>query len=490
VDALDLARWQFGITTVYHFVLVPLTIGLTPLVALMQTLWMTTGKQHWLKLTKFFGKLLIINFALGVATGIVQEFQFGMNWSEYSRMVGDVFGAPLAIEALAAFFLESVFLGLWIFGWNRLPKGLHLAAIWCAAIGVNLSAYWILVANSFMQHPVGAEFNPATGRAELVDFGALITNPTAVTAFAHVISAAFLTAGTFIAGISVWWMVRSVRAGEINRATALWRPGVMFGLAVIVVSGLAVSGSGHAQAQLMFQQQPTKMSAAEALCETTAGVPFSVLTIGRLGSNSCDDVTPILEIPGLTSFLATNTFDAELPGLLDLQELYTARYADQFGTDIDYIPNMMVTYWSFRLMIGFAAFSAALALAGLWYLRGKQVTDKKWLAVLGLVAIPAPFLANSFGWIFTEMGRQPWVVAPNPANPVDMVYMLTEHGVSTVVGSGAVLTSMILFTLLYGVLGVIWYRLMVRYTREGVDARTNEVPPAATGAEVPMSFVY
>jgi len=489
VDALILARWQFGITTVYHFILVPLTIGLTPLVALMQTMWYRSGKEHWLKLTKFFGKLLIINFALGVATGIVQEFQFGMNWSEYSRMVGDVFGAPLAIEALAAFFLESVFLGLWIFGWNRLPKRLHLASIWLAAIGVNLSAYWILVANSFMQHPVGAEFNPETGRAELVDFWALITNPTAVSAFMHVITAAFLTAGTFITGVSVWWMVRSVQQGDQHRASTLWRPAAMFGLVTIVISGLAVGASGHHQAQLMYQQQPMKMSAAEALCETTAGVPFSVLTIGRLGSNNCDDVTPIIEIPGLTSFLATNDFTAELPGVVDLQELYTERYADRFGTDIEYVPNLMVTYWSFRLMIGFAVFSAALALMGIWLLRNRQISGSRWLALLGLVAIPAPFLANSFGWIFTEMGRQPWVVVPNPADPY-FVLMLTQDGVSTVVPGASVLTSMILFTLLYGALGVVWYLLMARYVREGPDSRANAVPPPAAGAEVPMSFVY
>jgi cytochrome d ubiquinol oxidase subunit I len=490
VDALELARWQFGITTVYHFILVPLTIGLTPLVALMQTFWYRTGKEHWLKLTKFFGKLLIINFALGVATGIVQEFQFGMNWSEYSRMVGDVFGAPLAVEALAAFFLESVFLGLWIFGWNRLPKGLHLAAIWLAAIGVNLSAYWILVANSFMQHPVGAEFNPETGRAELVSFWALISNPTAVSAFMHVLTAAFLTAGTFVTGISIWWMVREVGRGERARAEKVWRPALILGLVTIAVSGLAVGATGHHQAQLMFEQQPMKMASAEALCETTTGASFSILTIGRLGSNYCGDTTPILEIPGLTSFLATNTFTAELPGVLDLQEEKTQLYADQFGTDVEYVPNLMVTYWSFRLMIGFAGFSAALALALLWYMRKERVLGQKWLATLGIIAIPAPFLANSFGWIFTEMGRQPWVVHPNPANPVDFVYMLTQDGVSTMPSAGTVLASMIGFTLLYGALGVVWYLLIARYTREGVDAKANQMPPSATGSELPMSFVY
>ncbi|MDO5494367.1 MAG: cytochrome ubiquinol oxidase subunit I [bacterium] len=490
MEALDLARWQFGITTVYHFILVPLTIGLTPLVAVMQTIYHRTGKEHWLKLTKFFGKLLIINFALGVATGIVQEFQFGMNWSEYSRMVGDIFGAPLAIEALAAFFLESTFLGLWIFGWNRLPKALHLASIWCAAIGVNLSAYWILVANSFMQHPVGAEFNPEKGRAELVDFFALITNPTAIAAFTHVVTAAFLTAGTFLAGISVWWIVRSVRAGDTETARTTWRPAAMMGLVTIIISGLAVIGTGDVQAKLMYQQQPMKMSAAEGHFRDDGGpVPFSLLAIGDL-TNDPENVQHILQIPGVTSWLAHGNFTDPLPGTQDIEELYEERYSAQFGEDVEYTPSLVVTYWSFRLMIGFAAFSAALSIAGLWYLRKKQVTDKSWLATLGLVAIPMPFVANSFGWIFTEMGRQPWVVHPNPLSPVDQVYMLTADGVSTTVGAGTVLTSMILFTLLYAALGVVWFALMRRYTKEGIENPTNTVPEASDGSEAPMSFVY
>lgn len=489
MEALDIARWQFGITTVYHFILVPLTIGLSPLVALMQTMWMVSGKEHWLKLTKFFGKLLIINFALGVATGIVQEFQFGMNWSEYSRMVGDVFGAPLAIEALAAFFLESTFLGLWIFGWNRLPKKLHLAAIWCVAIGVNLSAYWILVANSFMQHPVGAEFNPETGRAELASFGALITNPTAVVAFSHVVTAAFLTAGTFIAGVSIWWIVKSVRAGDEASARKIWRPAAMLGLTVVVLSGIGVAVTGDIQSKIMFEQQPMKMAAAEAHMRTTTNVPFSILAIGDL-SNDPENVSHLIEVPGLTSYLATGDVNAELPGVLELQELYQERYADQFGPDQDYIPNLLVTYWSFRLMIGFAIFSAALAVLGWLYLRKKQVTDKKWLATFGLIAIPAPFIANSFGWIFTEMGRQPWVVHPNPANPVDFVYMLTQDGVSTVVAPGTVLFSLITFTLLYAALGVVWFILMRRYVREGVDSAADKIPESSDGSETPMSFVY
>ena len=262
-----MARWQFGITTVYHFIFVPLTIGLAPLVAIMQTLWVRTGNERWLRLTKFFGKLLLINFAIGVATGIVQEFQFGMAWSEYSRFVGDVFGAPLAMEALAAFFVESTFLGLWIFGWDKLPKKVHLACIWAVAVATNLSAFFILAANSWMQHPVGVQFNAARARR---DDGHRrgATNNTLLAAFPHTISAAFLTAGTFVAGIAAWWMVRLVRAGRrqgARRLPARRRPGVI----VMVIAGVGVALTGDLQAKLMFEQQPTKMAAAEALCETT-----------------------------------------------------------------------------------------------------------------------------------------------------------------------------------------------------------------------------
>ncbi len=488
MDALDLARWQFGITTVYHFILVPLTIGLTPLVALMQTLWYTTKKDHWLRLTKFFGKLLIINFALGVATGIVQEFQFGMNWSMYSLKVGDIFGAPLAIEALAAFFLESTFLGLWIFGWNRLSKKVHLASIWLAAIGVNLSAYWILVANSFMQHPVGAVFNPETGRAELDSFIAVITNNTAVAAFTHTVSASFLTAGTFIAGIAAYWIVRSVRAGDEELARNVWRPAAIFGTIVVVISGLLVTVTGHYQGQLMTQQQPMKMAAAEAICHTENGAALSLLTVGDW-SNDCEKSTHLLKIPGLASFMASNDFNGEFPGVKDIQAEMQERYAGEFGADQNYTPNLFVTYWSFRLMIGLGIFSAALALAALFLLRGGRVTGKKWFSTLGILAIPMPFLASNIGWIFTEMGRQPWVVAPNPASPVDQIYLLTDWGVSPNVTASHLWISLIVFTLLYLALGIVWYKLIVRYTREGVEL------PAAAPAEVAkdeahMTFVY
>lgn len=483
MEALDVARWQFGITTVYHFIFVPLTIGLSPLVAIMQTIWHKTDNETWLKLTKFFGKLLVINFAIGVVTGIVQEFQFGMNWSAYSRFVGDIFGAPLAIEGLAAFFLESTFLGLWIFGWNRLPKRIHLASIWLVAIGTNLSAIFILAANAWMQHPVGAVFNPETGRAEMQDFGAILTNNTMWAMLTHTVATSLLVAGTFVAGIAAWWIVRSVRQGRKSDARNVWRPAALLGIIAILVSGVGVTVSGHWQAKMMFEQQPMKMAAAEGLCATEEGAAFSILTVGDL-SNSCEGVTHLLQVPGLTSFLATGDFSSEVQGVPELQKYYEDRY----GEGVDYSPNLAVTYWSFRLMIGVAVFSAALAIAGLWFLRRGRITDNPWFARLGLLTIPMPFLGASFGWIFTEMGRQPWVVVPNLTG-VDQVRMLTQDGLSPNVPAGTVLTSLITFTLLYGVLAVVWYMLMHRYTRVGV-LETEGSPVATAGDDDTLSFAY
>jgi len=483
MNALELARWQFGITTIYHFVLVPLTIGLTPLVAIMQTVWYRTGNETWLRLTKFFGKLLLINFALGVATGIVQEFQFGMAWSEYSRFVGDVFGAPLAMEALAAFFIESTFLGLWIFGWERLPKKIHLATIWLVAIGTNLSAYFILAANSWMQHPVGTTYNAQTGRAEMTDIGAVLSNPTLLSAFPHTIATSFLVAGTFVAGIAGWWMVRAVRAKNESLARSLYRPAVLLGVVVMLVAGIGVTLSGDTQAKLMFQQQPMKMAAAEALCVSEDGASFSILAIGNL-ANDCAGVRHVISVPGLTSFLANGDFSSHLDGVTEIQQ----RDEQRFGEGVDYSPNLAVTYWSFRLMIGLGAGSAALALLALWLTRKGRVTGNKWFARLAIGAIPTPFLAASFGWLFTEMGRQPWVVAPNPTG-IDEIRLLTARGVSTSVSAGTILTSMIVFTVLYAALGVVWFRLIARYAREGAP---ETAPPATTDESEtgPLSFAY
>jgi cytochrome d ubiquinol oxidase subunit I len=306
---LDLARWQFAITTVYHFLFVPLTIGLSLLVAGMQTAWVRTGDERYLQMTKFWGKLLLINFAMGVVTGIVQEFQFGMNWSDYSRFVGDIFGAPLAIEGLLAFFLESTFLGLWIFGWDRLPKRVHLACIWLASIGTVLSAYFILAANSWMQHPVGSVVNEATGRAELKDFGAVLSNSTAVGAFLHTITACFVTGGVFVLAISAYHLARK---DPDSRDVEVFRPSIRIGLVTVLIASLGVIVTGDLQARLMTEQQPMKMAAAEALYDTTAPASFSVFTIGSLdGSKELWSI----RLPGVLSFMATGSFDGKVEGI-------------------------------------------------------------------------------------------------------------------------------------------------------------------------------
>ncbi|ORM30524.1 cytochrome ubiquinol oxidase subunit I [Williamsia sp. 1135] len=501
MDALDVSRWQFGITTVYHFILVPLTIGLAPMVAIMQTVWVVTGNEAWLRATKFFGKLFLINFALGVATGIVQEFQFGMNWSEYSRFVGDVFGGPLALEGLVAFFLESTFLGLWIFGWDRLPKKVHLLTIWMVAIGVNASAWFIVAANSWMQHPVGAQWNEEKQRPELKSLWDVMTNSTTLAAFPHTIAGAFLTASTFVAGIGCWWMVRNMRRAKKLRvavptgsgvgstpavaddlapsmhgktadqlehdARTLYRPVARLALWIMIISGIALAISGDQQAKLMFKQQPMKMASAESLCSTETGVGFSVLAIGT--QNNCEAVTHLIEIPNLLSFLADNNFNSTLQGVEELQ----AEHVANFGPG-NYKPNLFVTYWAFRAMMGWAVGSGALALLALWLMRRGRIPDSKKFGTFAIWMIPTPFLANSSGWIFTEMGRQPWMVAPNPESlgaggGLENIHLTVQEGVSRHSGY-LVLTSLIIFTLLYGALGLIWFTLIRKYTREGPAA--------------------
>ncbi|MFD4433727.1 cytochrome ubiquinol oxidase subunit I [Nocardia sp. NPDC058497] len=471
MDIVDVSRWQFGITTVYHFIFVPLTIGLAPLIAIMQTAWVITGKERWYRLTKFFGKLFLINFAIGVATGIVQEFQFGMNWSEYSRFIGDIFGAPLALEALIAFFLESTFIGLWIFGWTRLPKLVHLATIWIVAFGVNASAYFIVAANSFMQHPVGARYNPETERAELESIWALLTNNTTLAAFPHVVAGAFLTAGTFVAGIAGWWMVRNARSGDpakLEDARVMWRPVARLSLVVVALAGVAVIFTGDIQGKLMFEQQPMKMASAESLCHTQTDPDFSILTVGT--HNNCDSVTHVLEVPYVLPYLAEGKFtDVTLDGVVDLQQTYNVKYGPG-----DYRPNLFVTYWAFRAMIGLAAGSVLLLLAGFWVTRGGRVPDQRWFSWLSLLAIPTPFLANAAGWVFTEMGRQPWAVVPNPTGDpnirMTVQQAVSDHAPATVV------FSLVVFTLLYGVLAVVWFYLIRRYTVAGPDEPTPPTP--------------
>ncbi|MER5638442.1 cytochrome ubiquinol oxidase subunit I [Kitasatospora sp. NPDC002227] len=504
-----IARWQFGITTVYHFLFVPLTISLAAIVAGLETAWVRTGKEKYFHATKFWGKLFLINIAMGVVTGIVQEFQFGMNWSDYSRFVGDVFGAPLAMEALIAFFFESTFIGLWIFGWDRLPKKIHCACIWMVAIGTVLSAYFILAANSWMQHPVGYTVDPATKKAQLTDIGAVLFQNTTLVQVFHTLTASFLTGAAFMVGIASLHLWRAKRSGSADRKkTASMLTSLRVGLAVASIAGLGVAISGDTLGKVMFEQQPMKMAAAEALWDTQAPAPFSIFAVGDVnkGHNSVE-----LEIPGILSFLAHSDFSSSVPGINDTAAAEAAKYG---GQPIDYIPNIFVTYWGFRLMIGFGMTSFVAALIGLWTTRRKfwlapehragedgipklmltknremSLFFTRWSWRIGILTMGFPLIANSFGWIFTEMGRQPWAV---------FGLMKTANAVSPNVSVTTQVIALSTFTALYAILAVVEVRLLAKYANAGPN--TAEQPPAkdptlrgpssGEDADKPLAFAY
>lgn len=478
MDALDLARWQFAITTVYHFFFVPVTIGLSALVAVFHTAWIRKRNPEMLRLAKFYGKLFTINFALGLVTGIVQEFQFGMNWSDYSRFVGDIFGAPLAIEALLAFFLESTFLGLWIFGWGRLPERLHAACMWVVHIGTLLSAYFILAANSFMQNPVGYRYNPTSGRAELTDFAAVMFNKVQLVTFPHVIAAAYMVGGAVVMGVGLWHMRRATVGSDLP----MYRSATRLGAVVTLVAGLAVAVSGDVQGKIMTEVQPMKMAAAEALYQSADhDAPFSLFTVGSLdGTQEKFSVT----VPGLLSFLATGTFDGGVKGINELKSQYATTYGDSGNPlvkDATYVPNIPLSYWSFRLMmgVGFAAMAAAAAV--LWATRRDQVPQARWWRWLILLTPLLPILGNSFGWIFTEVGRQPWLV---------FGLMATSTGVSPAVAAGEVVTSMVVYTLLYGILAVVEVKLFLTYMRAGAPPFEAPVDRTTQDEDAELAFAY
>ncbi|HJQ45984.1 MAG TPA: cytochrome ubiquinol oxidase subunit I [Amycolatopsis sp.] len=472
MDVLQLARWQFGITTVYHFLMVPLTIGLSVLVAGMQTAWVRTGDARYYKMTKFWGKLLLVNFAMGVVTGIVQEFQFGMNWNAYSRFVGDVFGAPLAMEGLVAFFVESTFLGLWIFGWDRLSKRVHLACAWAFSLATIVSAYFILAANSWMQHPVGVDL--VDGKPTMRSIWAVLTNNTALAAIPHTIAGAFSVAAAFIVGVAAWRLWRKRKTGDEHRA--VWRSSLRLGAWIGVVAFAVLALTGDAQGKLMFQQQPMKMASAEALCHTEKPASFSVIAIGDVTKRNCEDVKTFT-VPALLSFLAHNDFSTQVTGVEDLVTQYQQKYGTNYPNDpalgelagkpIDYVPSLPVTYWGFRAMIGFGAVSAGIGVLGLWLTRRGRIPDSKWFPRIALLGIATPYLGNSAGWVFTEMGRQPFVVAPNPSG-VDGVWMFTAQAVSNLT-AGEVWTSLIALSTVYAVLGVVEIFLMRKYVRGGIE---------------------
>ena len=463
MDALIAARWQFGITTIYHFLFVPLTIGLALVVAILETKWVRSRDPKFLRATKFWGKLFLINFAIGVVTGIVQEFQFGMNWSSYSRFVGDIFGAPLAIEGLAAFFLESTFLGLWIFGWDRLSPRLHAATAWLVSLGTILSAFWILAANAWMQNPVGYIRVPEgcvpgvdpVCRAELSSFLDLIRNPMAWYHLGHTVLAAALTAGILVLAISGWHLLRKPDSPVFRASAAL-------GVAFVLAASVAVAATGHFQGQEVADLQPMKHAATEALWETEGPAALSLFAIADqdAGRNIVD-----IRIPHALSLLTDHSWTSEVEGINQLQ----AQYEDEFGPG-DYRPPVMPVYWSFRVMVGAGFAMIGLGLLGAWFLRKKKLHEVKWFHRLALLALPLPFIANITGWVVTEIGRQPWSVYN---------VLLVRDSVSPSVSTASVLTSLIGFTVLYGLLAVIDLYLMAKYARAEAGEETT---PAEVGA--------
>ncbi|MBI9043941.1 MAG: cytochrome ubiquinol oxidase subunit I [Anaerolineaceae bacterium] len=447
MDPIILSQWQFAIITVYHFFFVPVTLGLSVFLAIMETLYVRTGKEIYKRMVKFWGKLFLINFAMGVVTGIVQEFQFGMNWSEYSRFVGDIFGAPLAIEALLAFFLESTFLGVWIFGWEKLSKKMHLTAIWLVAIGSNLSALWILIANSFMQWPVGFEIEG--GRAVMTDFFALITNPYIFGQFIHTISSGFATAAFFILGISAYHLFRENEKELFN---------ISFKMATVIgsIAILTVGGIGHYQAQHMMKTNPMKMIASEGLWDTEDPASMSILTIPDKanGRNILD-----IRVPGALSFLIHNRFEGEVKGINQLQMEYVQKYGPG-----DYIPNIAVTNYTFRIMLGVGMLMGLILAYALLMMILKKPFSKMWLFKFLPFTIAFPFLANSSGWLLTEIGRQPWVV---------FGVMKTKDAVSPNVSVGMVAFSLFMFALVYGFLMVADIYLLAKYAKAGPETSTE-----------------
>ena len=463
---VDLARWQFATTSIYHFLFVPVTIVLSFLVAILQTVWHRSGNPVHRQLTKMFGTLLVINIAIGVVTGLVQEFQFGMNWSAYSRFVGDVFGAPLAMEGLAAFFLESTFLGLWIFGWGRLPKRVHLATIWAVAIGTALSAAFIIAANSWMQHPVGYAINAQTGRPQLNDVWALFTNPVFLWGYAHVLLASAVTGGLLMLAVSAWHLRRNSSVDAFRRSA---------GLSIVVLLPATVLALlvGSELGVIETKYQPMKIAAAEAQWTTCQPCSFSMFQIG--GGNNDQTPTQIIEIPHLLSVLATGTWDGQVQGLNELN----AQYQQQYGPG-NYVPNVFLQYWSMRVMAYLAALVFLLSIWGAWLLYRKKLERSRLFLVTATWAVITPFLMNTAGWMLTENGRQPWIVQGALPRTPGTTFMQTADGVSPSTSVGEIVTSLVVYVLLYGALAVVEAVLMLRYARRDLPDDEPE-PPADEG---------
>jgi len=509
---LSLVNWsraQFALTAIYHWLFVPLTLGLSFILAFMETLYVRTGDEMWKKITKFWMTLFGINFAIGVATGIILEFEFGTNWSNYSWFVGDIFGAPLAVEGIMAFFLESTFVAVMFFGWNKVSKKFHLASTWLVAVGANLSALWILVANSWMENPVGMVFNPDTARNEMNSFSEVVFNPVAIDKFFHTVTSGFVLASVFVIGISSWFLLR--KREELLARKSIYIAGV-FGL----VSALAVAFTGDTSARTIAKVQPVKFAAMEALYEGKTDAGLTVIGAladsgERMGEKKVHDIKMKIEIPGLLSFMTTGRSDGYVPGMKDLingnpergilsvaEMMERGSYARQVLTDykvakelgdndsmatlaakfeekdfIDnyfryfgysyfehpwqVIPSVPVTFYAFRVMVGLGFFFILLFILAIWFQRRQTLEKNRWFLWLALSSIPLAYLASELGWIVTEMGRQPWIIQN----------LMPVHVAVSNISTGAVQTTFWLFAVLFTALLTAEISIMVRQIKNG-----------------------
>ncbi|WP_265460037.1 cytochrome ubiquinol oxidase subunit I [Enterococcus sp. HY326] len=446
MDIVTLARFQFAMTTVFHFFFVPFSIGLAVVVAVMETLYVRTKNEQYKKMARFWGKILLLSFAVGVVTGIIQEFQFGMNWSDYSRFVGDIFGAPLAVEALLAFFLESTFLGLWMFTWDRVKPAVHNLFMWLVTIGSLLSAFWIIVANSFMQHPTGYTLN--NGRAEMTDFGALLTNAQAWYEFSHVIAAAITMGGIIVAGLSAFQLLK--KKTEIKD---FFKKSLRVGLVISLVGSVLVLGAGDAQMKALIEDQPMKFAAMEGSYEDS-GDPAAWSLIAWADTTNRETVFSI-KIPYMLSILSYNSLSGSVDGMDTVYQDLVEEYGDG-----DYYPPVNTLFWSFRIMAGFGVLMFLVSALGLFWTRRKKpwmFENRFLLWVMGLTTF-TPFMANTAGWLITELGRYPWTV-----------YGLfkIEDSVSPNVSVTSLLISNIVYFLLFATLGGVMIYLIRRTLKKG-----------------------
>ena len=503
---VEWSRWQFAMTAIYHYMFVPLTLGLSFLLAIMETMWVRTGKAEWLNATKFWMKLFAINFAIGIATGLILEFQFGSNWSNYSWFVGDIFGAPLAIEGLFAFFLEATFFAVMFFGWNRVSRRFHLVSTWMVFIGSNISALWILVANAWMQNPVGMEFNPMTARNEMSDFWAVLLSPTAMSKFFHTVTSAYTLSACFVVGVSAWFILKK-RHFEFARKSILLAS--VFGFLSII----ATIFTGDTSAQDVTRTQPMKLAAMEGLNEGGKGAPFTLIgltcTDPQLPSERMKTVKYGITIPKLLSFLGYHDFDAYVPGIQNIMDGYTsedgkvypsieqrmangrlaidalktykqavkdkndalasqslqtlrANFQD-FGygylsSPYDTIPPVPLVFYSFRLMVGLGMLFVLLFICSWWYAKKRKFEKFKFIPYLAIACVPFAYIASQCGWIVAEVGRQPWVVQN----------LMPTNVAITRIASGWVVTTFWMFAILFTLLLIAEIGIMFTQIRKGV----------------------